>query len=86
MRKINGIIAMLVLVLFVVHGILGALNMMNIATVIVKVLSHTMLSLIVVQPRFLGEKTQRHFDYGAGVFPYDGVRLHLGRRVPLGSV
>ena len=26
MRKINGIIAMLVLVLFVVHGILGALN------------------------------------------------------------
>ncbi len=48
MRKINGIIAMLVLVLFVVHGILGALNMMNIATVIVKVLSHTMLSLIVV--------------------------------------
>ena len=120
MRKINGIIAMLVLVLFVVHGILGALNMMNIATIIVKVLSHTMLSLIVVhavlsiiltvrsvrtavktkapysgqdksalfpaKPRFLGEKTQRHFDYGAGVFPYDGVRLHLGRRVPLGSV
>lgn len=48
MRKINGIIAMLVLVLFIIHGILGALNMMNIATVIVKVLSHTMLSLIVV--------------------------------------
>ena len=37
-------------------------------------------------PRQMGEKTQRHFDYGAGVFPYDGVRLHLGRRVPLGSV
>ena len=48
MRKINGIIAMIVLVLFVVHGILGALNMMNIATVIVKVLSRTMLALIVV--------------------------------------
>lgn len=48
MRKINGIIAMLVLVLFVIHGILGALNLMNVATVIVKVLSHTMLSLIIV--------------------------------------
>ncbi len=48
MRKINGIIAMLVLVLFLIHGLLGALNLMNIATVIVKVLSHTMLCLIIV--------------------------------------
>lgn len=48
MRKLNGIIAMIVLALFVVHGVLGALNMMNIATVIVKALSHTMLSLIIV--------------------------------------
>ena len=48
MRKLNGIIAMIVLALFVVHGVLGALNMMNIATVIVKALSYTMLSLIIV--------------------------------------
>lgn len=48
MRKVNGIIAAVVLALFVVHGILGALNMMNIATVITKALSYTMLSLIAV--------------------------------------
>lgn len=48
MRKANGFIAMAVLVLFLVHGILGALNLMNIAPVVVKALSHTMLSLIVV--------------------------------------
>lgn len=48
MRKVNGIIAAVVLVLFIIHGVLGALNMMNIATVITKWLSYTMLSLIVV--------------------------------------
>ena len=47
MRKINGIIAMTVLVLFLIHGILGALNLMNIATIIVKALSYTMLALII---------------------------------------
>ena len=36
MRKINGIIAAVVLVMFVVHGVFGALNMMNIAPIIVK--------------------------------------------------
>ena len=46
MRKLNGIIAGVVLVLFVVHGILGALNLMNIAPVIIKALSRAMLSLI----------------------------------------
>lgn len=48
MRKINGIIAAVVLALFVIHGVLGALNLMNIAPVIAKGLSYTMLSLIVV--------------------------------------
>ncbi len=48
MRKINGIIAMIVLALFVIHGLLGALNLMNVATVIVKALSHTMLCLIII--------------------------------------
>lgn len=48
MRKINGIIAAVVLVMFVVHGVFGALNMMNIAPIIVKWLSHTMLALIAV--------------------------------------
>ena len=48
MRKINGIIAMAALALFVVHGVLGALNLMTVATVIVKALSHTMLALIIV--------------------------------------
>ena len=36
------------LIMFIVHGIFGALNMMNIAPLIVKVLSHTMLTLIAV--------------------------------------
>ena len=46
MRKINGIIAVAVLIMFIVHGIFGALNMMDIAPIIVKILSHTMLVLI----------------------------------------
>ena len=48
MRRINGILAAAVLIMFIVHGIFGALNMMNIAPLIAKVLSHTMLSLIAV--------------------------------------
>lgn len=48
MRKINGIIAAVVLVMFVVHGVFGALNMMNIAPIIVKWLSYTMLALIAI--------------------------------------
>ncbi len=46
MRKTNGIIAAVVFALFVLHGVLGALNMMNIAPIIVKALSRTMLALI----------------------------------------
>ena len=46
MRKINGIIAGVVLALFVLHGVLGALNLMNIAPIIVKALSYSMLALI----------------------------------------
>lgn len=48
MRKINGILAAAVLVMFIIHGIFGALNMMNIAPLIVKALSYTMLALIAV--------------------------------------
>lgn len=48
MRKINGIIAMTVLALFVIHGVLGALNLMNVAPVTTKAMSHTMLALIVL--------------------------------------
>lgn len=48
MRKINGIIAAVVLALFVIHGVLGALNLMNIAPIIIKWLSYTMLTLIAV--------------------------------------
>ena len=48
MRKINGVIAVAILVMFIVHGIFGALNMMDIAPIIVKILSHTMLVLICV--------------------------------------
>lgn len=38
---------MAALALFVVHGILGALNMMNIAPIVSKILSHSMLTLII---------------------------------------
>lgn len=48
MRKINGILAVAVLMMFMIHGIFGALNMMNIAPLIVKVLSYTMLTLMAV--------------------------------------
>lgn len=39
---------MFVLALFIVHGVLGALNLMNVAPVTTKALSYTMLSLIAV--------------------------------------
>ena len=48
MRRINGILAVAVLIMFIVHGVFGALNMMNIAPLIVKVLSYIMLTLIAV--------------------------------------
>ena len=48
MRKINGVLAVAILIMFIIHGIFGALNMMDIAPIIVKILSHIMLTLICV--------------------------------------
>lgn len=46
MRRFNAILAMLTLALFVIHGVMGALNLMNVAPLVSKGLSYTMLTLI----------------------------------------
>ena len=81
MRKINGIISGVVLAMFVLHGVLGALNMMNIAPIIVKALSRTMLALIGVHAliMLLVFFHMTAFGYtSGGVFrlvPFDVFRL-----------
>ena len=64
MRRFNAIIAMLTLALFVIHGVMGALNLMNVAPLVSKGLSYTILTAF--------ESTE------GGVFrllPFDGARL-----------
>ena len=48
MRKLNAILTAVILTLFVVHGVLGALNMFDVAVIIAKYISHTMVALIAV--------------------------------------
>ncbi|MBR1811067.1 MAG: pilus assembly protein PilX [Clostridia bacterium] len=48
MRKLNAVISPIILVLFIVHGVLGAFNLMGTGSVTTKVLAQTMLGLIAV--------------------------------------
>ena len=46
MKRLNGILAMTALLLFVVHGVLGTLLMTNIAPILLKSLSHAFLAVV----------------------------------------
>ena len=48
MRKSNSILTAVILVLFIIHGILGALNMIDVVVVITKVMAWVMVALIAV--------------------------------------
>lgn len=48
MRKWNAILTAAIMTLFVIHGVLGALNMFDIAVIIAKTISHGMVVLIAV--------------------------------------
>lgn len=48
MRKINSILTAVILVLFIIHGFLGALNMLDVVVVITKVMAWVMVALIAV--------------------------------------
>ena len=48
MRKFNSILTAVILVLFIIHGILGALNMLDVVVVITKVMAWVMVALIAV--------------------------------------
>ena len=48
MRKLNSILTAVILVLFIIHGFLGALNMIDIAVVITKYMAWVMVALIAV--------------------------------------
>ncbi len=48
MRKINGILSGLILVLFLIHGILGGFQLIGAGNVISKGLSHTMMTLVLI--------------------------------------
>ena len=48
MRRLNAMLSMIILVLFVVHGVLGAFNMMAIGSVTTRVLAWTMTALILI--------------------------------------
>ena len=48
MRKFNSILTAVILVLFIIHGFLGALNMLDVVVVITKHMARFMLVLIAV--------------------------------------
>ena len=48
MRRVNAILSMLILALFLLHGVLGAFQMFGVGSATMKGLAHGMLTLIVV--------------------------------------
>ena len=52
MRKWNGILSAVILILFLIHGILGGFQLLGSGHVISKMLSHTLLTLIMVHVLF----------------------------------
>lgn len=48
MRKLNAILTAVIMALFVIHGVLGALNMFDVAVIIAKTISYGMVVLIAV--------------------------------------
>ncbi len=48
MRKWNGLMTVIIFVLFIVHAVCGSLNLMNIAPILTKNLAYFMLGLILV--------------------------------------
>lgn len=61
MRKINSILTALILVLFIAHGLLGSLNMLDIAVVITKHMARFMLLMIAVHTVLSGILTAKAF-------------------------
>ena len=48
MRKLNSILSAMILVLFIVHGVLGSLTMLDAAVIITKHMARGLLVLIAV--------------------------------------
>lgn len=48
MRKLNAVISHLILLLFVVHGVMGAFNLMGVGSVTTRIIAWTMVGLICV--------------------------------------
>lgn len=48
MRKWNAILSAAILVLFILHGVLGAFQLMDMGTALAKGLSHTLLTLVFI--------------------------------------
>ncbi len=59
MRKLNSILTAVILVLFIIHGFLGALNMIDIAVVITKHMARFMVVLIAVHTVLSGILTAK---------------------------
>ena len=63
MRRVNAILSAIILVLFALHGVLGAFQLMDAGTAIVKALSQTLEALVMI-----------HFIIGVKL-TYDSVRV-----------
>ena len=48
MRKLNSILTAVILALFIVHGVLGALNLFDIAVIITKHMARFMVALVLI--------------------------------------
>ena len=63
MRRINAVLSAVILALFALHGVLGAFQLLDAGTAIVKALSHTLETLVAI-----------HFILGVK-FTYDSLRV-----------
>lgn len=52
MRKLNGILSGLILLLFIVHAVLGAFNLIGVSGTVIKAIAVTMMALICVHTVF----------------------------------
>ncbi|MBE5970477.1 MAG: pilus assembly protein PilX [Lachnospiraceae bacterium] len=83
MRKVNLIVSHLVLVLFIIHAVLGAFNLLGVGRVAIQIMTWTMVALIavhVVIGIILTVKTIR-IQKKAGASYFKENRLFWARRI-----
>ena len=95
MRKINTILSVLLLVIFMLHGLMGSFMLLGIGSSAGKILAwvgvavlaaHTVIGVILTKCSILGKESQRTCNTYSDVFPYRIIWRSTGRDLYFVSV